>query len=307
MGIILSSIKTLEALESGLATIRDDLDLDFVVSALHQDIFALKDEGTAATIANLIDKITTIELSTKTSQPESTILGNLFFDMMPWINIERYYSLLTAADNIPHAFGWVFPLSPFPNDLTRNFGAKPGILLQYIINTAADINQDFDGYTHDLIAEGLTVDVKPNSLGHMKTLRDTFTSGSVDSIQDTKIQGKRLLATMNFQTTAFDDLAAAAAVDVTGIRNQSVAFSDDIKFGPYRPSYAWTRMGQHREVISGTAGVGNQLDLGHFLIDYGWMNDAPELGINIDKKEIKVKTVAGVASEATEVNPWALV
>jgi len=307
MGIIFSDVVTQESLGSGLSTIRNDLDLNFVVSALHNDFFALKETGTAATIQNLVDKITSIQVSTIRGQPESTVDTDQLFDMMPFIEVERYYSNLTDANNTPHAFGIVFPLSPFPNDLTRNFGSNPGQLTQWVLNTAADVSQDFDGFTHDLIAEGLSADLKPNSLGYLKTIQDSFSSGAVDSNQDTEISGLRLLATMNFQTTAFDDLAAAAAVTVTGIRTQSVMFSNDVVYGPYRPAHSWTRSKFHGQLISGTANVGNQLDIGHFLADYGWMDSAPELGINIENKAVKIRTTAGVSSEATIVSPWALV
>ena len=93
---------------------------------------------------------------------------------------------------------------------------------------------------------------------------------------------KHAHAENNFQTVSFDDLAAAAANNVTTIRSQNVAFSDNIKIGPYKPSRSWTQSPANMETISGTAGLGNQLDLGHFLADYGWMNNnTARLGIDI--------------------------
>jgi len=149
---------------------------------------------------------------------------------------------------------------------------------------------------------------KPSPQGYVKFVQDSFTSGAVDSVQKTDIIGRRLLATFNFQTTAFDDLAASAANNVTGIREQSVTFSENVKIGPYKPSRSWTQSPFHREILSGTAGVGTQLDLGHFLSDYGWMNNnVARLGIDITQGNVKVETKAGVASEATRVYPVALV
>ena len=312
MGLIYSQIKSQESLGSGLGTVRDDLNVDFTAHIIRDDIFAYKDEGTAATIQNLVDKITSVQLSTTQGQPESTIDADDLFETMPWIGLVRYWSQLTNTDGIPHGFGLAFPLSPFAKDPTRNFGSPAGRLTQYILNVAADVNQDFDGYTHDLILEGVSVDLKGAPRGYCKTTQDTFTSGAVGSIKDTELSaGKRLLGVKNFQTTAFDDLAADAAFNVTGIREQSVAFSDEIKFGPYTPSRAWTLCPFNRATISTTAGAaeewGTTLDRGHFVSDFGWMNDAPELGINISGQPIKIKTTAGVASEATRVNPWYLV
>jgi len=60
--------------------------------------------------------------------------------------------------------------------------------------------------------------------------------------------------------------------------------------------------------LTGTAGVGNQLDLGHFLADYGWQNDdVSRLGIDITPGNVKVQTKAGVSSSVTRVYPVALV
>ena len=148
---------------------------------------------------------------------------------------------------------------------------------------------------------------KPNPQGYIKFVQDSFTSGGVDSLRNTDVIGRRLLATFNFQTVSFDDLAAAAANNVTTIRSQNVAFSDNIKIGPYKPSRSWTQSPANMELISGTAGLGNQLDLGHFLADYGWMNNnTARLGIDISAGNVNVQTQAGVASSVTRVYPVAL-
>lgn len=311
MGLIYSNIKTQESLGTGLGTIRDDLNIDFTAHIIRDDVFALKDEVTAATIQNLVDKITSVQLSTVTGQPESTIDADDLWETDGFLGYYKYWSILTSTDDIPHGFSLAYPLSPFMLDPTRNFGTPAGKLTQYILNTIADVNQDFDGYTHDLTLEGLSVDLKGAPMGYMRTVQDTFTSGAVGSTKDTEISGgKRLLATKNFETTSFDDLAAAAAFNVTGIREQSVAFSDEIKYGPYREMRNW--VGEHNWAeISATAGAaeswGQTLSRDHFFIDFGWMNDSAQLGINIQGQPVKIKTVAGVASEATRVNAWYLV
>jgi len=307
MGLIVANVENQKSPGTGLTSITDDIKFTFVAHALHLNVFAEKDEATAATLQNLVDKLTSVNLLTTVAQPESTIDTDDWFDLLPWIGINRYISTLTSTDGIPHAFGLVYPLSPFPNDPIQPFGAPANRLTQLQTNWAADINQDFDTYLYDITVEGLSVDVKANTNGYVKFTQDSYTSGSVGEVQKTDIIGRRLLAVFNFQTTAYDDLAAGAANDVTGIRQQSVAFSENVLIGPYKPFRSWTQSPFHREVLSGTAGVGTQLDLGHFLSDYGWMNDnVSRLGIDITPGNVKIETTAGVA-EATRVYPVALV
>jgi len=308
MGLIVANVENQKAAGSTLTSITDDIKFTFVAHALHLNVFALKDDTTVATLQNLVDKLTSVALLTTVAQPESTIDTDDWFDLLPWINVNRYISTLTNADNIPHAFGLIYPLSPFPNDPTQNFGAPANRLTQLQTNWAADTANDFDTYVYDITVEGLDIATKPNPQGYVKFVQDSFTSGAVDSVQKTDVIGRRLLATFNFQTVAFDDLAAAAANNVTTIREQNVAFSENIVLGPYKPSRSWTQSTFHRQLLSGTAGVGTQLDLGHFLADYGWMNDnAARLGIDITAGNVKVETKAGVATSVTRVYPVALV
>ena len=308
MGLIVANVENQKAAGSTLTSITDDIKFTFVAHALHVNVFALATGGTVSSIQILVDKLTSINLLTTVGQPESTIDGDDLFDLLPWINISRYYSQLTAADNIPHAFGLVYPLSPFPNDPTQNFGAPSNRLTQLQTNWAADVALAFDATVYDITVEGLDVLTKPNPQGYIKFVKDSFSSGAVDSVQKTAVIGRRLLATWNFQTVSFDDLAAAAANNVTTIREQSVAFSEVPKIGPYKPSRSWTQSPMHRQIITGTAGVGNQLDLGHFLADYGWMNNnTAKLGLDISGGNVKIETKSGVNASATRVYPVALV
>jgi len=308
MGLIVANVENQKSAGSTLTSITDDIKFTFIAHALHLNVFELATSGTVSTLQVLIDKLTSVNLLTTIAQPESTIDTDDWFDLLPWIGINRYISILTAADNIPHAFGLLYPLSPFPNDPTENFGAPANRLTQFQTNWIADVSPGFDTTVYDLTVEGMDVTDKPSPQGYVKFTQDSFTSGAVDSVQKTDIIGKRLLATFNFQTVAFDDLAAAAANNVTTIREQSVTFSENVKIGPYKPSRSWTQSPFHREVLSGTAGVGTQLDLGHFLSDYGWMNNnVARLGIDITAGNVKVETKAGVASSATRVYPVALV
>ena len=308
MGLIVANVENQKSAGSTLTSITDDIKFTFVAHALHINVFTLVVTATVSTLQVLVDKLTSINLLTTVGQPESTIDADDLFDLLPWIGISRYISILTAGDNIPHAFGLVYPLSPFPNDPTQNFGAPSGRLTQLQTNWAANVSPGYDNVVYDITVEGIDVNTKPNPQGYVKFVQDSFSSGAVNSVQKTDVIGRRLLGTWNFQTVSFDDLAAAAANDVTTIRSQSVAFSDNVKIGPYKPSRSWTQSVFHREVMSGTAGVGTQLDIGHFLADYGWMNDnTARLGIDITAGNVKVQTTAGVNASVTRVYPVALV
>ena len=308
MGLIVANVENQKSAGSTLTSITDDIKFTFVAHALHINVFTLGVTATVSTLQVLVDKLTSINLLTTVGQPESTIDADDLFDLLPWIGISRYISILTAGDNIPHAFGLVYPLSPFPNDPTQNFGAPSGRLTQLQTNWAANVSPGYDNVVYDITVEGIDVNTKPNPQGYVKFVQDSFSSGAVNSVQKTDVIGRRLLGTWNFQTVSFDDLAAAAANDVTTIRSQSVAFSDNVKIGPYKPSRSWTQSVFHREIMAGTAGVGSQLDIGHFLADYGWMNDnTARLGIDITAGNVKVNTTAGVNASVTRVYPVALV
>ena len=308
MGLIVANVENQKSAGSTLTSITDDIKFTFVAHSLHINVFTLGVTATVSTLQVLVDKLTSINLLTTVGQPESTIDADDLFDLLPWIGISRYISILTAGDNIPHAFGLVYPLSPFPNDPTQNFGAPSGRLTQLQTNWAANVSPGYDNVVYDITVEGIDVNTQPNPQGYVKFVQDSFSSGAVNSVQKTDVIGRRLLGTWNFQTVSFDDLAAAAANDVTTIRSQSVAFSDNVKIGPYKPSRSWTQSVFHREIMAGTAGVGSQLDIGHFLADYGWMNDnTARLGIDITAGNVKVQTTAGVNASVTRVYPVALV
>jgi hypothetical protein len=311
MALKIASIKDQGSLGTGAATTTEDIRLDYNVHDIHLNVFSYKDSGTAATVQNLVDKITDVKLSTLGGNPESVIDGDDLFDAQAliWGKL-RYHSILTSTDNIPHAFGVSLPMSPFPDDPTRNFGLRANNGIQFIIDSAADVSQDFDGYVYDLTVEGLDTGDKPNPLGHIKYIQDTFTSGAVNSSRDTTIgPASRLLGVYNFMTTSFDDLAAAAAFDVIGIREQQITFSESIA-SRNKPSRAWSQKKvQTVATFSAGAAVINVLDDGRWFNDFGIQNDNASLGINISGigQNTKVKTVAGVASEATRVMPLVLV
>jgi hypothetical protein len=307
--LIIASIKNQESLGTTATTFTEDIRFGYNVTAFHLNVFALKASATAATVQNLVDKITRVKLNTLNGTPESTIDTDDLFDMNSQIwGIPRYTSVLTSTDNIPHAFGVTVPLSAQPQDPTKNFGMPAGQGVQFVYDTAADVANDFDNYTTDLTVEGLDSSDKPNSLGYLRYQQDSFTASAVGEVRETKIgTAKRLCGVYNFQTTSFNDLAASAAYDVTGIRNQQITSSDQTQF-EYKPSRSWSMMKVPQMVdYAAASNLSNVLDDGNFWADFGINNDSAKVGLNIaGNPNVSVKTTAGVA-EALRVCPITLV
>jgi hypothetical protein len=285
----------------------DDIRFGFNAHALHLDIYSLKDTTVAATIQNLIDKVTRVKLVTQNGTPETSIDSDDLHDFaVKALGKVPYHSVLTSTDNIPHAIALGIPLSPFPEDPLKNFGMPAGQGIQLIQEQAADVSQDFNGYVYDLTVDGVDTADKGSSNGYLRFFTDSYTSGAVGEIHDTVVApAKRILGVMNFQTTSYDDLAAAAANDVTGIRTQALAFSESIQFesrpmreGAFQPNQTVATF------AAAAAGI-NVLDSGRFWNDYGLRNAGTRLGIGW-KQNSKIKTTAGVA-EATRVIPVTLV
>lgn len=308
MGLRIANVRNQRSCGSTATTLLEDINFAFNTHSLHLDVFALKNSGSAATVANLIgSKLNEFRVITQNGNPETVISGNDAHDMIPSIfGTIPYHSINTSTDNIPHAYGLQYFASPFWYDPLKNFGMPGGQGIQFATDWAADGTQTFDNYTYDLTVEGVDTQDKPNSIGYTRVARDSYTSGAVNEVRRTIIApAKRILGAWNFMTTSFDDLAASAAFDVTGIRSQALAFSDSIQFS-YKPSRSWS-MKQFQNVASFSAGAAviNVLDDGVFWADYGIQNSGSVLGVAY-QPNATIQTTAGVA-EATRVYSVALV
>jgi hypothetical protein len=303
MGLIIASVRNQRSAGATATTLTDEIKFNFTANAFHLNIFMLKLTTGAATLQQLVDKVDQFRISTVRGQPETSVDGDTLFDFLPNIGVQRFISATSTTDNDPMGFGLTYPCSPFPNDPTKNFGLKYGDGVQTEIDFSADVAGDYDNGTYDLTVEGLTADIKPDPQGFLKFVRNAYTSQAVGEDNFTKIgPAKRLLGTMNFQTTSFEDLAAAAAVNTTGIREQAVLYSSSIRAGPYKPFRSW---GMDRAFPT-TTNPTMLLDQGHFFSDYGINNSGSELGFNTLNANVEIRTTAGVA-EATQVNPVVLV
>ena len=302
MGLIIGNVRLQRDMGTGISTLTDDIKFDFTCNSLHLDYFASKDTASAATVQNLVDKVTDVRVSTLNGVPESTIDGDDLYDFLPLaLKIPRFATVTTDTLRIPHAFGMAYPFNPFVNEPLRPFGLPANKGIQFIQNTAADVSQDYDTYVYDMTLEGVASGDQTTG-GYVKFTQDSYTSGAVNSIRDTQVVGNRLLGVYNFETTAFDDLAASVANDVIGIRQQGIAYSDNMQF-TYKPSRTWSM----QNILKTTASPAMVLDLGRSFEDFGILANNNVLGLNTVGKSVKIKTTSGVASEATRVYGVSLV
>ena len=304
MGKIVASVRNQRAPGAAATTLTDDIKFGFTAHALHLDTFGLLVASAADTFQGVVDEVQQVRFSTTTSQPESSIDGDDLFDFMPNIGIPQFITNNTlTVDNQPKAFSLTQPFTPFPLDDTRNYGLPAGKGIQFEVDWQADTT--IDGRAYDLTVEGIS-ETQPDPIGYIKFIRDAYTSGAVGEENFTTVNGNRLLGVHNVQTTEYDALAASAAPNVVGIREQALLLSDNIVMGPYK-SYRSNSMnrGFIPSTRSGAQPTGSLLNLGHFFADYG-IHNSGALGVNIAGRNAKIRTTAGVA-EATRVNPVVLV
>lgn len=303
MGLLYGRVKLQESMGTTATTTSEGIKFGHIVDNLIINGYALKEEGCAATNQNLVDKFNQFRITTENGDPESTIDGDDLHEFSKYaFGIHPYMSKLTSTDNLPHAVSFLYPFTTFPRNFRAPFGlpVNQGVQLQY--DTDADVDEDFDGYTTDVLTEGVTSDVKATQ-GYIKFTRDAYTSGAVDETHDTKITGKKLLGVYNFMTTSFDDLAASAAINVTGIREQSLSKSDSTVVR-YKPFQSWATRPVNTltdlAVIAGdVSDNANILDDGRWFHNLGIQNIPAGVVID-DDSNVEIKTTAGVA-EATRV------
>lgn len=290
-------IATLRSQRSHAATaevLTDNIQLGYTVHAAHLDVFTLKNSTSAATILALIQESNQIRVETVGGQPESTIDGEDLHDFLVAAHgFSPYSSVLTTTDNDPHFYNLLYPFSPFPTDPSEPFGLAPLRGTQLSISWLADTALFFDTYTYDLTVEGVDSTTKPNPKGYVRFTRDAQT-GVVGQAINTRVQGNRLLGVHNFMTTGIDDLAAAAAVDVTTIRTQEVIVSGATRLGPMRPSR--TGSSQRLPLITATPLI--YLDNASHFQDFGYQNDSGDLGVPIPptSEVTEIRTTAGAAN-----------
>jgi len=302
MGLIVASVRNQRSPGASATTLTDDIKFSFTAGSVHLDTFGLLVASASDTFQGVVDEVTQVRFSDTDSNPISTIDGDDLWDFLPNIGADAFITNnALTVDNQPKAFSLMQPFSPFPNDPSKNYGLTPNKGVQFTVDWLADTT--IDGRTYDLTVEGITADIKSSPIGYIRFVRDAYTPGAVaeQNFTDLEGAGKRLLGIMNFQTTEYDALAASAAFDVTGIRDQSVLYSSDIRVGPYKPYRTWSMSGFKRAPLQ-ASGTGNQLNLGHFFADFGINNNSGGLGVNIAGANVRVRTTAGVA-EATRVNP----
>ena len=303
MALIYGRVKLQESLGASATTFSENINFSFIANAMHLDLYAYKESATAATIQNLVDKISQVRVSTQNGDPESTIDGDDLYEFPKYAldNVNPYHTPLSGTDNKPHFAGILYPFNPFPQNSLAQYGLPSGKGVQFLYDSAADVSGDFDGFTTDLIVEGVDVGDK-DTQGYIKFQRDAHTFSAVGENRDTLVNGNRLLGVYNHMTTSYADLAADAAFDVIGIREQQIMKSQNSVLR-YKPSQVWATKKQAEN--STTSAEADVLDSGRFFKDLG-IQQIPQ-GINIrNQGQVEIRTTAGVA-EATRIMPVLLV
>ena len=297
MGLIVASVRNQRAPGTAATTLTDDIKFGFTAHSLLLDTFGDLVASAADTYQGVVDEVTQVRFSDTDSNPVSTIDGDDLFNFLPNIGQHPFITNnVLTVDNQPKAFSLTQPLSPFPNDPSKNYGLTPNKGVQFTVDWLADTT--IDGRSYDLTVEGITADIKPSPIGYLRFLRDSFTAVvGGDNFTDITGTGKRLLGLANFQTTEYDALAASASPDVTTIRQQAILYSNDIKIGPYKPYRAW---GQNKikPAALDADGNGTTLNLGSDYIDFGINNASGPLGLNISGANVKIRTTGGAANAA---------
>lgn len=310
MVLIIATVRNQRSAGAVATTLDEDIRFSYNAHSLHWDQFQLKNSGCTSTVQDFMDKFTNMSLNTQKGTPEVSIDTDDLHDFLVLaLGITPQHTITTDTDNIPHASSLQYPLSPFPLDWTKAYGAGPEQLIQFRTDVVADLTQEYDTATYDLTVEGVDSETtKPNTLGYVRMRQDAYTAGAVGEEHPTTISSyNRLLGVMNWMTTGYDDLAASAAVDVSGIRFQGVAYSDSMAFR-YRPARSWSmKYADTVDTYAAAAAVVNVLDpgQGRFFSDFGINNTTSQVGLG-PVANTKIITTAGVA-EATRVIPVALV
>jgi hypothetical protein len=307
MPLIIGTVRNQRSATALATTLSDNINFAFRAHALHIDLYCLKNTTTASSLLVEVQKLGQVRINTVNGQPESTIDGQDLHDFSPTaLGLSPYKTVLTAVDNDPHLTTIYYPFSPFPTDPTEPFGLSPGLGTQIDLVFIADNGANtFDTYTYDITVEGLT---DAPSFGYVRFVRDAQT-GVVGNQVNTKVYGRRFLGAFNFMTTSFDDLAAAAAIDVTTIRNQAILDSSAVILGPARPA----RTGAQLYLPQITAAPPVLLDNGSHFQNFGILNRGTPgaagggLGFDITGKgTIELQTTAG-AADAYRTYPTTLI
>lgn len=303
MGYIWGILENQRSAGTTATTLSTIVNASFPCINMHIDVYSQKASTTASSNLVEVQKVQEVHLNTTAGTPESSIRMQDLVDFHPTaLGRSSYISVLTAVDTDPMLFCTTYPFSPYPDDPTEPFALPANRATTFEMQFIADIAVTFNTYTYDLTLEGTSSADKPNPKGYIKFTRDEFT-GTVGAANYTRFVAKRLLGIFNFETTSYDDLAAAAAVDVTSIRTQELTFSRNTVFGPFRPA----RAGALEWLPMITANPPVLLDNSSHFHNFGINNRVGDLGINVSQETLtEVRTIAGAAN-AIRVYPVCLV
>ena len=177
MGLIVASIRNQRAPGASATTLTDDIKLGFTAHSFQLDTFGDLVASASDTFQGVVDEVTNVRYSDVDSNPLSTIDGDDLYDFLPNIGIPQFITNnALTVDNQPKAFSLTQPLSPFPNDPSKNYGLPPNKGVQFTVDWLADTT--IDDRFYDLTVEGVS-ETQNNPIGYCRFLRDAFTAAVV--------------------------------------------------------------------------------------------------------------------------------
>ena len=145
MVLIIASVRNQRDCGTTAQTLDEDIRFGYNAHSLHWDIFGDKEEACAATFQNFLDKFTNMQLNTQKGTPEITIDTDDLHDFLVLgLGLIPQHTITTDTDDIPHMCSLQYPLSPFPVDWTKAYGAPAESLIQFRTDVIADVDEDYD-------------------------------------------------------------------------------------------------------------------------------------------------------------------
>ena len=284
MGLVIANIAQDVAPGASATTRYEDIKKSYTVQNLVlQSIARSTTTSSAGTLLGLTSRFDRIFINTISSSNVTDWEGEHLYDF-DVLALKNFPMVEAAvADNIPMGTGINIPQSPYPFNYDKPYGMAPNRGTQIQFNWIADAATTGDAGQYSLTAVG-NPDVT-NPIGMLANVRDSFTAAAAGEIRNTRVIGKRLAGVYNFGTSAFSDLAAAAAYNVTTFRDHAITESDDVKLGPVEDFYTFAK---------GSYEVGALIDEGSEFIDLGFNVTGDPVGIDISVGDWKYRSTRGV-------------
>lgn len=284
MGLVIANIRKDRGYGAAATTVSEDIKKSYTIQNLVlQAISRSTTTSSAGTLLGITSRYDRIFVSTVANSNIIDWEGEHLYDANIHLFANNPMAEIAQADNIPLGTALNIFMSPYPFNFDKPYGMAPNRGTQIDFSVVADGATLGDAGQYSLTAVGNPDIASP--IGMVANHRDAFTATAVGDQRNTLVIGKRLAAVYNFGTTAFSDLAAAAAYDVTTFRDHSITESDDVKLGPVEEFFLFHH---------GNFEHGGQIDEGSTIWDLGWHVTGDPVGIDISAGTWKYRSTRGV-------------